>query len=598
LALALGFGLVAGAVPSFKAPPESRQSEDGTGAPHEAAITGGAMAGRLALGAPVAQAPITSAITAFVPLAMDRYDPPLTHPNPALAAEAWRALDRLAETVVTPRLFPGYAAGAGGPSAANAAANVDAACHDFPDIPEFAGRGAHHAACYEWVAAYLSLFHAVRARQAALTGRADRGPEVIAADLAWSRAYLDEALDWLEAFVYGPEDRPAEIPADRRTFRDTQAAIWQNPLRGIDIVLVVDLLRKQGAVEPAEQARAEELLSGIARSWYAHYRVAEAGTHPTHGLSLATAAFPRARAVTLAGKQAAAHVSWTVTWDADKGQTPAEEVGWAGTNAMLTARALGPRLEDGATLYEAGRHAVDFTIAFDRPDPVHGGTVRTLNAETRGGAYGQRRYWIENHTADVPSIPYLGYAWLSIGVALYASDLGDQTPWPGLVPDTRQWDVLLRSAGETLRAPDGTFLVDWTPGRGIGYNMDPFPLWRMPCGQGTAGRHYVRYDGRAGGPELWVSEIGHPAGLDLINVGWPVMRLAVHRQDREAYGVWEDRVRRVLAEYAARPPNPRWSECTVAPYVSTNPRYHGTRMMAGFVQAWLGLSGYSADSWE
>jgi hypothetical protein len=538
--------------------------------------------------------PIPTLPAAFLPLTLRAYEPPLTHPNPALAADVWRAAERFAALHFGSATFPAYAPNAGGPTAANARINVDAACHDFPDLPDPFGPGAHHQACYEWVAGYLALFHAARARQATTTGRTDVDPGAVAADLRWSQAYLDVKLDELEAFVYGKEDRPEGAAS----YRDTLAGIWQNPLRAVDVVLIADLLRKQDALGPERQARAEELLSGIARAWYAEFRVAEHGTHPTSGLNLTTAAFPAAPAWSLSGKQVASHVSFTFKWDADKGNSPSEEVGWIGTSAMLTGRTMGGRLDDGATLYAAGRHWLDYALVYDRPDPVHGGTIRTLGAETEGGAYGQRRYWVENHTFDVPSMPYLGYTWLSIGTALFASDLGDQAPWPSLVPDAAQWEVLQKSAGETLRAPDGTFLVDWTPGRGIGYNMDPFPNWAMPCGQWIPGRHYVRYDGRAGGEPMYVSEIGHPAGLDLINVAWPMLRIAAHRQDRVAYANWEDRLRRVLVEYTARPINPHWAECQIAPYVSTNPGYHASREMGAFVLAWLGLSGHTVDVWE
>lgn len=543
--------------------------------------------------AAAARQALTATLAAYMPAALRSYDPPPAHPRPDLAAAVWHAADRFAAAHVTPAVFPGYAAERGGPSAANALANVDAACHDFPDLPDPFGPGAHHHACYEWVAGYLALFHAARARQAALVAAGGTDPGAIAADLAWARHYLDAELDALARFVYGPDDLPAGVPSHR----DSLAAIWQNPLRAVDVVVAAELLRRQGALPPATQARAEELLSGIARAWYAAFRLDEPGTHPTTGLALTSAPYPAAVALSLAGRDVAPRYSFTFRWDADKGNTPAEEVGWSGAAAMLIARALGPRLPDGPRLYAAGRHWVDFTLAYDRPDPVHGGTIRTLNAETSGGAYGQRRYWLENHTADVPSLPYLGYAWQSIGTALFASDVGDQTPWPSLTPDNAAWQVMLRSAGETMRAPDGTFLVDWTPGRGIGYVMEPFPLWRMPCGQWIAGRHYVQYDGRAGGASLYVAEIGHPAGLDVVNVAWPLMRIAAHREDRSAYALWSDRLARVLTEYGARPPSPRWATCQIAPYVSDNPGYHAARMLSVYVMAWHGLGGHTVDPW-
>jgi len=288
---------------------------------------------------------------------------------------------------------------------------------------------------------------------------------------------------------------------------------------------------------------------------------------------------------------------WTFQWDADKGNSPVEEMAWQGAGVMLASRILGNRMADADEIYADARHYADFAVAYDRADPIHGGTVRTLNAETTGGVYGQRRYWIENHAPDMPSIPYVGYAWYFMDTALFASDLGDQELGPDLVPDAAQWDALLRSVGETLRAADGTFLVDFTPGRGIGFNLENFPAWWTECGQGQPGRQYVRYDGRVGGPKLYVSEIGHPAGLDLLAAGWPLMRIAAHRGDEASYGVWQGRLNQVLDEYIVSPPDPRWSVCKTAPYVSDNPGYHWARMLSVYVIAHLGASGYEVGAW-
>ncbi len=112
------------------------------------------------------------------------------------------------------------------------------------------------------------------------------------------------------------------------------------------------------------------------------------------------------------------------------------------------------------------------------------------------------------------------------------------------------------------------------PGPGHRLQSGPLPEWWSPCGQAQAGRQYVRYDGRAGGAPMYVSEIGHPAGLDLLMAGWPIMRIAAQRGDRSTYGIWEGRLDQILDEYIARPPNPAWSACKTVPYVSDNLGYH------------------------
>lgn len=456
---------------------------------------------------------------------------------------------------------------------------MNAACSDFPDLPDTFDEGVHHKTCYQAVSVRLGLYHAVKAWRDG-SGR----------DASWAQYYLDETLGYLAEFVYGPEDSPTAAG-----YRDTLAAIWQNPARAMGVTILADLLYEQGALNPERRARVEELLSGIARAWYAEFW--QTGQHPTTGVPFTTRTAPEVEAYSLQGHQVVSTEPWTFEWDADKGNTPAEEVAWMGAGVMLASRVLSNRLPDADEIYAAARHYADFAIAYNRPDPIHGGTVRTLNAETDGGAYGQRRYWIENHAPDVPSMPYMGVTWNFIGAALVASDLGNQEPWPELVPDGAQWEVLLRSAGESMRAADGTFLVDFTPGRGIGFNLDSFPEWTMPCGQGQLGKQYVRYDGRAGGPEIYVSEIGHPAGLDLIMAGWPLMRIAADRGDEASYGVWEGRPNQVLNEYISNPPNPGWARCKTAPYVSSNPGYHWSRMLSVYMTAYLGAGGYEVGIW-
>jgi hypothetical protein len=153
------------------------------------------------------------------------------------------------------------------------------------------------------------------------------------------------------------------------------------------------------------------------------------------------------------------------------------------------------------------------------------------------------------------------------------------------------------SAEQTLHAPNGTLLVDFTPGRGVGYRMDGFSEWTMPCGEYRDGRLYVDAGGALGsGP--FASEIGHPAGTDLLLAGWPIMLLAAERDDLSTYTLWERRLGRVAREYSSRPPDLDWVRCNVTPYVSDNPGYHWSRIAASFAFAYLGLSGYGIEPWH
>jgi unsaturated rhamnogalacturonyl hydrolase len=511
-----------------------------------------------------------------------RFNPPhlrLRYPDHGLADDVWQAVDSFVDTYPPADMFPGYDAQAGGPARDKAAANVETACHDFPDLPELFGPGAHHASCGVDVANYLGLYHAARGRRG---GSSE--------DIAWAQYYLDVALDGLAEFVYGPADSPTGT-----SYRDTLAAIWQNPLRAVNTTLVADLLHQQGTLDQARQERAAELLSGVARAWYAEFWLT--GEHPNPGVPFTTRTAPEVEAKSLAGHQVVSTFPWTFEWDADKGNTAAEEVAWMGSGVMLATRVLAEMLDDAEAISTAARHYVDFALTYNRPDPTHGGTIRTLNSETTGGEYGQRRYWLENHAPDMPSIPYAGFTWQSINDALLASHLGQQQPWPDLVPDDDQWRILLQSAGETMRAADGTFLVDFTPGQGIGFNLANFPAWWAPCGAGQPGRQYVQYLDPEGGPDLYLSEIGHPAGVDLLPAGWAIMRIAAQRHDVASYGVWQDRLNRILAEYISNPPDPNWASCKTAPYVSDNPAYHWSRMLAVYLHAFLGASGYQVAPW-
>ena len=547
---------------------------------------------------------------AYLPLLQRAYLPaPPAWPDPVLAESIWRAAAALESSRLDPSILPGDAPEAGGPSATNVDRNVEAACHDFafpePSNDPF-GADAHHRACYAWVAANRGLWHAVRARRARPAGPSDGAGDAalgIAEDLAWAGFYLDDLLDSVTPFVYGPEDLPEGQPS----YRDTLAALWQNPWRGADILLLADLLRQAGALDGQREARSIELMAAIALAWQVHYRTGEAAL-PNSGVPFTSSAFPAVVALAPSGRQVASRFVWTFRWDADKGNTQAEEVSWSGASAMLIGRALAHRLPAAGSIADQGRRWVDYSLVFDRLNPRDGSRIRSLNAETEGGAYGQRRYWLENHSSDLPSIPYAGYAWLAIGTALFASEVGPQEAWPSLAPDEAAWAVMRAAAEESLLAPDGSLLVRFAPR--VDYAMEAWPAWTTACraedGPGEKGRpqgiyqpgtHYVRYAGQDPLAPAYVSEIGHPAGLDLMNMAWPIMQLARARGDDASYAAWRWRLDRVLAEYTREPPNPAWTRCRVAPYVSDNPGYHVPRMLSGYLLAWLNATGYQVEPW-
>jgi len=514
----------------------------------------------------------------YAPLAWRRSAPTLAHPDERLAERIRRASQALQAARPPEDLFPAYR-DPRPPTTALAAANVDAACHDFPDLPHVFGRGVHRRSCAFAVASYLGNHHALAARQ-----------EHGAADVAWARAYARLAADVAADFVYGPADA-----AQGAGYRDTFAAMWQNPLRAVDLVVLGEQLRQLDALDGALREDMVELLSGMARAWHAAFWLT--GVQPSHGVTLTIRTPPDVTARSLMGRDVACRVPWAIAWNADQRNSPAEEVAWMGAGAMLAARALGSHLADAPELAAAGRHYVAFALAYDRPDPVHGSVVRTLCRGDESGVYGQRRYWLKNHAADAPAIPYLAATWHFIGTALMASPLGGQRPWPQLIPNDEQWAVMLLATEESLLAPDGRSLVDWGPGGGIGYALEPFPAWRTDCGASGDGLAYTRLAAGPGGAPLDLSEIGHPAGLDLLAGGWVVRRLAAARGDAATYRTWSRRLEAILDEYTRRPPDPAWARCKFAPYVSDNEAYHYARFLSAYSVAHLGASGFEVAEW-
>jgi hypothetical protein len=515
----------------------------------------------------------------YMPYALSAVPLRSRHPDPALAERLWAATERLIEVYPAETMLPSYGPGMTGASPEAAWRNVDAACHDYPDLPTVFGEGVHHWSCYGAVASYLAHYHA----NAALRG-------VPGEHALWARHYFDLLLEVTEDFTFGPGDARSG-----RGYRDTFAAMWQNPLRAVDVVVNAELLRRLGELDPPRQARTAEVLSAIARAWHAEFW--QTGVHPSTGVTLTIRTADEVPATSLGGRQVVSTVPWAIAWDADRQNSSAEETAWMGAGVMLTARALARALPDAAELYAAGRHYVDYSLAYDRPDPIHGGTIRTLSDGSGAGTYGQRRYWLKNHAVDAPAMPYVGSTWHSIGTALFASDLGDQRPWPDLAPDGRAWWVMLAGAEESLYAADGTFLVDLSPEGGIGYDLTAFPAWWTPCGQSAPGRGYTQYDGRAGGRALFVSEIGLPAGVDVLAAARPITRLAAWRGDTVTYERWSDRMDRVLDAYTTEPPSPYWTTCKFAPYVSDNPAYAWARLLSVYMVAYLGASGFTVDPW-
>jgi len=526
---------------------------------------------------PMSDSPTGTLRATYLPAALRDARYPVRHPRPDLADLVWRVVTRTLQAHPLKIAFPTLV---DPPSRDGARAAVEDGCHDFPvvvDVEELFGPGAHARACRAWVAGYLGLFHVARARR---EGSAD--------DLAWAGFFLDGALDAQADLLYGPDESPTGVG-----FRDSLAAIWQNPMRAADIVVLAELLDQAGALSSERRERVEEQVSGIVRAWHSGFW--GVGHHPTTDVPFTTRAAPEASARSLAGHPVMPHLSWTFRWRADAGNSPAEEVVGMGAGAMLGARFISGRLADAEAerLYEAGRHYVDYAIAFDRHDPVHGHAVRTLNAEAVPGKYGQRLYWLENHVADQPAIDYLAATWTGIQLALFGSDLGGQRPWPSLAPDERIWSVLLASAEETLHSADGDFLIDLSEDGGGGYAMDGRPEWVQDCAEGRPGRLFVRYDGRAGGPPMVVSEIGQSGALQLVAVSVPLLRLTADRRAHAEHALWESRLRRALVAIDRHPPNPGTALCKVAPYLSANRGYHLSRSLATLVQAWLGLEGFS-----
>ena len=394
-------------------------------------------------------------------------------PDPARTARFWAAVDAFAAAHPLDGLYPRY----GEPPSLDAAtANVAQACADFPDLPDVFGPGAHRRACDVWVANSLALHHIVVARRLLRGDDAfSEGPASEHQD--WASIYRDITVEGMSDFVYGPVARTESGPTGR--FRDTRAAVWQNPLRAADLGLVLSLQsgprvgfptpEPSGGPWPSSPAR--QLLADTAFAWRVHF---------DHPRDLPAAAEVITTNVSQEGDDPStviSNVAHIFRWAPSHGNSAIEEMAWMGAGARLAAaQGFGrqawaverPRIASLAEAY------LDFTFSAGRPSPFTGRPAHTLNEEGSGGAYGQNRLWIENHQPDMPSVPYLFSTWHYLSLAAMAHEGDPAVPWPALA-DPAHWRLIVDAGEATLHAPDGTFLVDLSPGGELGFAMGDHP---------------------------------------------------------------------------------------------------------------------------
>lgn len=514
-------------------------------------------------------------------------------PDAALAERVWDALAAFERRHRLEALLP---AADVTPTVGAALANVDAACRDFPDIPDVFGPGAHRDACRVWVPDAFGLFYAARALRLVDAGRPLDDPAVARAH-GWAVAYLAVATGAMETFVFvrcEPPNPfgPNEPPRHCLGHRDTRAAIWQNTQRALELGLLADVAGRSGPIDADLSTRLADVLVSAARAWRSAFWAT--GRMPNADVVFTTLTAAVAPASSLRGEPVAATRPITIVWNADKHNTPAEEMAWMGAGVVVAMAVAGDRISatERAALVAAGRHYVDYALTDDRPDPLFGVAVRTVGRETTGGPYGQNRGWLENHQDDAPSVPYLGFTWGSLGLALATSDAPDGRPWPSFAPPD-VWPALARTAEATLIAPDGRSLVDLAPEGGLGFDVARFPLWTMPCGVHRAGALYVDVGAdRPAGVPRFVSEIGHPAGLSVVLAGVPLIGAATAAGDLTTARRWQRRVDAALAELARRPPGFEGVACKVAPWVSTEPAYHWAYIVNSYLHPWLMARGH------
>jgi len=153
-------------------------------------------------------------------------------PDQALADRIWGALEAFERRHPLETLVPSVAVT---PSIAAALVNVDAACADFPDIPDVFGPGAHRSACRVWVPDAFGLYHAARALRLVQAGRPMTDTDVVRHH-DWAQAYLAESVRVMQLFVFVRCDPPNPFGPNETGrcygYRDTRAAVWQNPVLG------------------------------------------------------------------------------------------------------------------------------------------------------------------------------------------------------------------------------------------------------------------------------------------------------------------------------------------------------------------------------
>jgi len=470
------------------------------------------------------------------------------------------------------RWFPAY--GDSAPSRAAALVNVEAACHDAPPLDAVFGLNTQAVACRVWVANALGNWHAVRHVGGQAPARGDR-------DVQWAAAYLDLALEGHARLAYAKGEGPDATGG----LRDTLGAVWQNTARLVDVIVVADDLARAGALSPDVDARVSEVASAVVRAWRSAWW--EAGTTPGTGLRLTTRTADQAPARSLAGAPVAFTTPFAFAWDADRGNTPAEEMAWMAAGVLLASRWLEGALppDEHAQLAAAGAHYAAFALSAGRRDPRTGARVWTLGREASGGAYGQNALWLENHQPDVPSIPYLGVTWFYLAVAELAWPEGRPRPWQPDGP-VDPWPAMRDGALATIRAPDGRLLLDIAASRPVDYAMAPFPAWTMPCGTHRAGALYVATGLEAPVGPRFVNEIGEPAGVALLAAAVPIAKAAEARGDQAAAARWSALAHRALDDMDDEPVSLAGLGCKVSPWTAANPLNHRASIASQLASLW------------
>lgn len=390
--------------------------------------------------------------------------------------------------------------------------------------------------CRTRQAARISFYHAVkhyRGSDSKCARIKEHGRHLIAAQL-----YIDEAFDgilWLIHSCDGEPWCPSPSPRDRR------ASVWQDTLWLDMALLTARFMQSKGYLLPYTAAKATSVADGVLKRWQAHW--AATGKLPNHGEVLET----QTATIWSCGYDVGSKISYSFTWNADGGNTPAEELAWMGAGAWAAAQWLGQPVPQMA------KDALRYALSYNEPYNLQ--TMRTVECNSEQDP-NQNRYWIENHEHNRPAIPYQASVFINIMTDHLLT--GDVRP----VYTDKVWvidQIVKWTQGKLVPSEGGAYKPFFYVGSNRGsYIFWDWDHWVGFCGQ--PGKNYAYYS-----TTCIIDEAGTVGGINFLLTSPAFMLILQKFPDgtwaKVRLDQWFTAAKSVLREYKTNPPDEKWADC-------------------------------------